>query len=251
MSSKQCGQKNQIHQKGKRMKAAKGFFADFINKKLTLHNVSVQKGSPGEPFDEFAKERYKMALLCLTQNSRQELKDILKVSPPLMSERLATEEFLKNVSRVAEDFSDEFANAIAALARIVLWKDNKCLDKFPAQFVPELDSAIKEIFSDAGSWGNIAWGAIAKNTENFLTINFHDIMALSVYSRAVTILVSYDNKISKQFFDSFRAEAVRAIVINVIQPIAHSLGGEKPLANTDRQMLLDKLSLLQSCILAV
>lgn len=240
-----------MHQQGKCMAAAKGFLADFINKKLTLHNVSVQKGSPAEPFDEFAKERYKMALFCLTQNSRQELKDILKVSSPLMNERLATEEFLKNVSRVAEDFSDEFDNAIVALARIVLWKDNNCLDKFPAQFVSELDSAIKEIFSDAGSWGNIAWGAIAKNTENFLTINFHDIMALSVYSRAVTILVSYDNKITKQFLDSFRAEAVRAIVINVIQPMAHSLRSEKQLANSDRQMLLDKLSLLQSCILAV
>ncbi|MGA2152592.1 MAG: hypothetical protein ABSG48_10645, partial [Geobacteraceae bacterium] len=113
------------------------------------------------------------------------------------------------------------------------------------------DSAIKEIFSDTGSWGNIAWGAIAKNTENFLTINFHDIMAVSVYSRAVTILVSYDDKITKQFFDSFRADAVKAIVINIIQPMAHSLGSENPLDDDDRQMLLDKLSLLQSCILAV
>jgi hypothetical protein len=233
------------------MKAAKGFLADFINKKLTLHNVSMQKGSPAEPFDEFAIERYKMALLCLTRNSRQELKEIMKFSPPFMNERLATEEFLKNVSKVAEEFSDEFANAIVALARIVLWKDNNCLDKFPADFVSELDSAIKEIFSDSGSWGNIAWGAIAKNTENFLTFNFHDIMALSVYSRAVTILVSYDDKITKQFFDSFRADVVKAIVINVIQPMAHSLVSENPLANTDRQMLLDNLSLLQSCILAV
>lgn len=233
------------------MKAAKGFLADFINKKLTLHNVSMQKGSPAESFDEFAIERYKMALLCLTRNSRQELKEIMKFSPPFMNERLATEEFLKNVSKVAEEFGDEFANAIVALARIVLWKDNNCLDKFPADFVSDLDSAIKEIFSDSGSWGNIAWGAIAKNTENFLTINFHDIMALSVYSRAVTILVSYDDKITKQFFDSFRADVVKAIVINVIQPMAHSLVSENPLANTDRQMLLDNLSLLQSCILAV
>jgi hypothetical protein len=233
------------------MKAAKGFLSDFINKKLTLLNVSVQKGSPAEPFDEFAIERYKMALLCLTRNSRQELKEIMKFSPPFMNERLATEEFLKNVSKVAEEFSDEFANAIVALARIVLWKDNNCLDKFPADFVSDLDSAIKEIFSDTGSWGNIAWGAIAKNTENFLTINFHDIMAVSVYSRAVTILVSYDDKITKQFFDSFRADAVKAIVINIIQPMAHSLGSENPLDDDDRQMLLDKLSLLQSCILAV
>lgn len=233
------------------MKAAKGFLADFINKKLTLHNVSMQNGSPAEPFDEFAIERYKLALLCLNRNSRQELKEIMKFSPPFMNERLATEEFLKNVSKVAEEFSDEFANAIVALARIVLWKDNNCLDKFPADYVSDLDSAIKEIFSDVGSWGNIAWGAIAKNTENFLTINFHDIMAVSVYSRAVTILVSYDDKITKQFFDSFRADAVKAIVINVIQPMAHSLVNENPLGDDDRQMLLNNLSLLQSCILAV
>jgi len=233
------------------METAKGFLSGFINNKLTLHNESMLKASPAKPFDEFANERYKMALLCLTHNGRQELKDILKFSPPLMSERQATEEFLKNVSSVAEDFSAEFANAILALARIVLWKEDNCLDNFPEQFVSELDLAIKEIFSDAGSWGNIAWGAIAKNTENFLTSNFHDIMALSVYSRAVTILVSYDNKITKKFFDSFRADVVKAIVINVIQPMAHSFGGEILLADKDRKMLLDKLSLLQSCILAV
>jgi hypothetical protein len=233
------------------MESAKGFLADFINKQLALYKVPVQKGTSAESFDVFAKERYKSVLLCLTKNSRQELKNILKLSPPYLKERQATEEYLKCVSMVADEFSKEFAKSIVALARIAHWKDDNCPGKFPEQLIPELDATIKEIFPDADSWGNIAWGAIAKNAENFLMINFHDIMALSVYRRAVNILVSYDNKITKQFFESFRTDLIKVIIEDVIKPIAYSLGSEKPLDNFDRQMLLDKLYLLQTCLLTV
>ena len=232
------------------MEAAKGFLADFINKKLTLQKLSVQKGKTGEPADYMATARYKTALLCLMKNSRQDLKDIIRLSPPHLSERQATEEFLKNVSSAADEFADEFAKAIEALSRIVLWKDNKCLDKFPEHFIPELDSAIKEIFPDAGLWGNIAWDAIVKNAEKFLSTNYHDTMTLSIYSRAVTILVSQENRIAKLFFESFRTDVVKAIVVNIIQPMAHSLGGEIPMDDNHRQILLEKLSLLQTSLLA-
>jgi hypothetical protein len=233
------------------MDSAKGFLPDFINKKLALYKAPVKKEAYAESFDAFAKERYKSILLCLTNNSRQELKNILKLSPPFMNEREATEEFLEGVSMVADEFSIEFSKSVVALARIAHWKDDRCPGKYPEQFILELDAAIKEIFPDTDLWGNIAWGAIVKNSENFLKINFHDIMALSVYSRAVNILVSYDNKITKQFFESFRTDLVKAIIMDVIQPIAYSLGSEKTFDNFDRHMLLDKLSLLQTCLLTV
>jgi hypothetical protein len=233
------------------MESAKGFLADFINKKLALFKAPFEKGTSLASFDDFAKERYNSVLNCLTKNSRQELKNILKLSPPSMNERQATDDFLKSVSLAADEFSMEFSKSVVALARIVDWKDDRCPGKFPEQFIPELDAAIKEIFPDADLWGNIAWGAIVKNAENFLMINFHDIMVLSVYSRAVNILVSYDNKITKQFFESFRTDLVRAIIMDVIQPIAYSLGNEKPLDNLDRQMLLEKLNLLQTCLFTI
>jgi len=233
------------------MVSAKGFLADFINKKLALYKSPVQKEASLESFDVFAKERYKSTLLCLTSDSRQELKNILRLSPPFMNERQATEEFLKGVSVVADEFSVEFSKSVVGLARIVNWKDDRSPGKYPEHFIPELDAAIKEIFPDANLWGNIAWGAIAKNSDNFLKINFHDIVALSVYSRAVNILVSYENKITKQFFESFRTDLVKAVIEDVIQPIASFLGNEKPLDNFDRHMLLDKLYLLQTCLLTV
>jgi hypothetical protein len=74
---------------------------------------------------------------------------------------------------------------------------------------------------------------------------------LSVYSRAINILVSYDNKITKQFFESFRTDLVKAIIVDVVQPIAYTLSNEKPLDYFDRQMLLEKLNLLQICLLTV
>jgi len=232
------------------MEATKGFLADFINKKLTLQKLSVQTGKAGEVADCLAIARYKTALLCLMKNSRQDLKDIIRLSPPHLSERQATEEFLKNVSTAADEFADEFAKAIEALSRIIQWKDNKCLDKFPEYFIPELDSAIKEIFPDAVLWGNIAWDAIIKNAGNFLSTNNNDTMMLSIYSRAVTILVSQDNRIARLFFESFRTDVVKAIVINIIQPMAHSLGGEIPMDDNHRQILLENLSLLQTSLLA-
>jgi hypothetical protein len=232
------------------METTKGFLADFINKKLKLQKLEGQKGAAGEPADPLAPARYKTALLCLMKNSRQDLKDIIKLSPPHLSERQATEEFLKNVSVAADEFADEFAKAIEALSRIVLWKDNKCLDKFPDDFIPELDSAIKEIFPDAGLWGNIAWDAIVKNADKFLSTNNNDTITLSVYSRAVTILVSQDNRNAKLFFESFRNDVIKAIVINIIQPMAHSLGDEIPMDDSHRQILLEKLSLLQTSLLA-
>lgn len=232
------------------METTKGFLADFINKKLKLQKLAVRKGEAGEPADSMVTARYETALLCLMKNSRQDLKDILKLSPPHLSERQATEEFLKNVSMAADDFAEEFVKAIEALSRIVLWKDNKCLDKFPDHFIPELDSAIKEIFPDAGLWGNIAWDAIVKNAEKFLSTNNNDTITLSVYSRAVTILVSQDNRNAKLFFESFRTDVIKAIVINIIQPMAHSLGDEIPMDDNHRQILLEKLSLLQTSLLA-
>jgi hypothetical protein len=235
---------------GMLMETAKGFLADFINKKLKLQKLAVQKGDTWEPADSLATARYKAALLCLMKNSRQDLKEIIKLSPPHMSERQATEEFLKNVSMAADEFADEFAKSIEALSRIVLWKDNKCLDKFPDDFIPELDSAIKEIFPDSGLWGNIAWDAIVKNAEKFLSTNYNDIITLSIYSRAVTILVSLENRIAKLFFESFRTDVIKAIVINIIQPMAHSLGDEIPMDDNNRKILLEKLSLLQTSLLA-
>jgi hypothetical protein len=232
------------------METTKGFLTDFINKKLKLQKLTIQKRETGEPADSLATARYNTALLCLMKNSRQDLKDIIKLSPPHLSERQATEEFLKNVSMAADEFADEFAKAIEALSRIVLWKDNKCLDKFPEDFIPQLDSAIKEIFPDAGLWGNIAWDAIVKNAEKFLLTNYNDTMTLSVYSRAVTILVSQENRIAKLFFESFRTDVVKAIVINIIQPMAHSLVDEIPIDDNHRQILLEKLSLLQTSLLA-
>jgi len=232
------------------MEATKGFLADFINKKLTLQKLSFQKEKTGEPADDLATARYETALHCLMKNSRQDLKDIIRLSPPQMSERQATEEFLKNVSRLADEFGGEFAKAIEALSRIVLWKDNKSLDKFPDDFMPELDSAIKEIFPDAGLWGNIAWDAIVKNAESFLAKNYQDTTTLAIYSRAVTILVSPENRIARLFFESFRNDVVKAIIVNIIQPMAQSLGGEIPMDDIHRQMLLEKLSLLQTSLLA-
>jgi hypothetical protein len=232
------------------METTKGFLADFINKKLKLQKLAVQKGEAGESADSMVTARYETALLCLMKNSRQDLKDILKLSPPHLSERQATEEFLKNVSMAADEFADEFVKAIEALSRIVLWKDNKCLDKFPDHFIPELDLAIKEIFPDAGMWGNIAWDAIVKNAEKFLSTNNNDTITLSVYSRAVTILVSQDNRNAKLFFESFRNDVIKAIVINLIQPMAHSLGDEISMDDNHRQILLEKLSLLQTSLLA-
>ena len=231
------------------MEATKGFLADFINKKLTLQKLSFQKEKTGEPADDLATARYKTALLCLMKNSRQDLKDIIRLSPPHLSERQATEEFLKNVSSVADDFADEFAKAIEAFSRLIQWKDNQCLEKFPEHFIAELDSAMKELFRDAGLWGNIAWDAIVKNSEVFLSKNYHDTLTLAIYSRAVTILVSQDNRIAKLFFESFRSDVVKAIVINIIQPMAHSLGGEIPMDENHRQILLEKLALLQTSLL--
>jgi len=232
------------------MEATKGFLADFINKKLTLQKLTVQKGKTGEPADDHAAARYETALLCLVKNSRQDLKDIIRLSPPHMSERKATEEFLKNVSRAADEFADEFAKAIEALSRIVLWKDNKSLETFPENFIPELDSAIKEIFPDAGVWGNIAWDAIVKNAEIFLAKNYQDTTTLAIYSRTVMILVSPENRIARLFFESFRADVVKAIIVNIIQPMAHSLAGEVPMEDNHRQILLEKLSQLQTSLLA-
>src|SRR5512136_482812 len=151
--------------KGITMETTKGFLADFINKKQKTHRLSMQRGDTGEPADFMEAARFKTTLYCLMKNSRQDLRDIIRLSPPDMSEREATELFLKNVSLIADEFADEFVKAVEALARIVLWNDNKCLGKFPEQFIPELDSAIKEIFPDAGVWGNIAWDAIVKRTE--------------------------------------------------------------------------------------
>jgi hypothetical protein len=232
------------------MEAMKGFLADFINKKLTLQKRSALTGMDGEPADYLAAERYKSALFCLMKNSRQDLKDILRLSPPHLSERQATEEFLKNVSRAADEFADEFATAIEGFSRLVQWEENRCLDKFPEHYVAELDAAMKELFPDAGFWGNIAWDAIVKNSGTFLSKNQHDTLTLAIYSRAVTILVSPDNRIAKLFFESFRTDVVKAIVINIIQPMAHSLGTDIPLDDNHRRILLEKLSLLQSSLLA-
>ena len=232
------------------METTKGFLAEFIHKKLTLQKLAVQTGKAGEVADCLATARYKTALDCLMKNSRQDLKDIIRLSPPHLSERQATEEFLKNVSKAADEFADEFARAIEALSQIVLWKDNKCLDRFPEQFIPELDSAIKEIFPDAGLWGNIVWDAIVKDAESFLSTNYNDTMTLSIYSRAVTILINQDNRIAKMFFESFRTDVIKAIITSIIQPMAHSLGGEIPMDDIHRNILLEKLSLLQSSILA-
>jgi hypothetical protein len=232
------------------MEAAKGFLADFINKKLTLQKLSVQTGKAGEASDCLAIARYKTALLCLMKNSRQDLKDIIRLSPPHLSERQATEEFLNNVSSAADEFADEFAKSIEGFSRIVQWEENKCLDKFPEHFKVELDLAMKELFPDAASWGNIVWDAIIKNAGDFLSKNYNDTLTLAIYSRAVTILVSQDNRIARLFFESFRTDVVKAIVINIIQPMAHSLGDEIPMDEIHRQILLEKLSLLQTSLLA-
>ena len=232
------------------MAAAKGFLTDFINKKLALFADSSQNGAKTGPQDEFAIVRYRVALLCLTKNRQPELKDILKISPPHVSECQAIEDFLKSLSGVADEFSAEFGKAAVALSRIALWNDTACLFRFPEQFTSQLDAAIKEIFPDAASWGNIIWSALAASSEKFLTANYNDIMALSVYSRAVSMLVSSDTVLTKQFSEPLRANVVRAIVVNAIQPMACSLDGEKPLDHAHRQMLLDNLSLLQSCLLA-
>ena len=232
------------------MEAMKGFLADFINNKLTLQRLSAQKSASSESADFMETARYKTALLCLTKNSRQDLKEILRLSPPQMSERQATEEFLKNVADSADEFANEFARSIEAISRIVLWKDNKCLEEFPDQFIPELDSAIKEIFPDAGLWGNIAWDAIVKNAENFLSANYHDPVTLSVYSRAVTILIDNENRFAKLFFESFRKDVVKAIVVNIIQPMAKTLAADTAMGKTQQRMLLESLTLLQSSLLA-
>jgi len=232
------------------MEATKGFLAEFINKKLTLQKLSVQRNGTGEPSDLLAAARYKTALLCLMKNSRQDLKEIIRLAPPDMSEQKATEEFLKNVSLAADEFADEFAIGVVALARMVLWSNNKCLDKFPEQFLPELDSAIKEIFSDAGLWGNIAWDAIIKRSEKFLAANYQDTVTLAVYSRAVTVLVDHENKVARMFFESFRNDVIKAMVVNIIQPMANTLANEVLMDESRRQMLLEKLSLLQSSLLA-
>lgn len=233
------------------MEATKGFLADFINKKLTIQRLSVQKTEFRETADFMAFARYKTALLCLTKNSRQDLKEILSLSPPRMNEREATEEFLKTVSSAADEFADEFARGIEALARIVLWNGNQNMESFPEQFIPELDSAIKEIFPDATSWGNIVWDAIVKRAEKFLEVNYRDTVMLSVYSRAVTILVDNDNKITRLFFESFRKDVIKAIVLNIVQPMAKTLSGDTPIDDSQRLMLLEKLSSLQSSLLAV
>jgi len=232
------------------MEATKGFLADFIDKKLKTHKLSMQKSEKGEAVDFLTAARYKTSLYCLMKNSRQDLREIIRLSPPNMSEKDATEEFLKNVSLIADEFAEEFTKAVEALARIVLWNDNKCLDKFPEQFIPELDSAIKEIFPDAGVWGNIAWDAIVKRTEKFLETNYHDTVTLAVYSRAVTILIDHENKIARLFFESFRNDVVKAIVVNIIQPMADTLSNEVQMDDSKRRMLLDRLYLLQSSLLA-
>jgi hypothetical protein len=232
------------------MEATKGFLADFIDKKLKTHRLSMQSGDSGEPVDFMAAARYRTTLHCLMKNSRQDLREIIRISPPHLSEREATEAFLKNVSLIADEFADDFTRAVEALARIILWNDNKCLDEFPEQFIPELDSAIREIFPDAGLWGNIAWDAIVKRTEKFLAANYHDTVTLAVYSRAVTILIDHDNKIARLFFESFRNDVVKAIVVNIIQPMANTLTNEVPMDESRRRMLLDRLYLLQSSLLA-
>jgi len=233
------------------MQEMKGFLADFIDKKLLLQRRTVPRSEAGgETADFMAAARYKISLLCLMKNSRQDLKEIIRLSPPDLSERQATEEFLRNVSRAAEEFAEEFARGVEALARIVLWNENRCLDKFPDQFLPELDSAIKEIFPDAGQWGNITWDAIVKRSEKFLSDNYHDIVTLAVFSRAVTILVDQDNKVARLFFESFRADVLKAIVVNIIQPMASTVAREVPINEDRRQMLLESLSLLQASILA-
>jgi len=232
------------------MEATRGFLADFINKKLTIQRRTVPRSESGEQNDFMAAARYKMSLLCLMKNSRQDLKEIIRLSPPQMSERQATEEFLKNVSLAADEFADEFVRGVEALARIIIWNDNKDLEKFPDQFIPELDSAIREIFPDAGVWGNIAWDAIVKRTEKFLTDNYHDTITLAIYSRAVTILIDQDNKFARMFFESFRTDVVKAIIVNLIQPMANTVANEMPMDKNRRQILLDRLSLLQSSLLA-
>lgn len=233
------------------MEAMKGFLADFINNKLTLQRLSAQKSESAEAADFMESARYKTALLCLTKNSRQDLKEIIKLSPPQMSERQATEEFLKNVADAADEFANEFARSIEAISRIVLWKDNKCLEEFPEQFIPELDSAIKEIFPDSGLWGNITWDAIIKNAENFLAANYHDTVTLSVYSRAVTILIDNENRFAKLFFESFRKDVIKAIVLNIVQPMAKAIASDTAIGEIQQRMLLERLSLLQSSLLAV
>lgn len=235
---------------GKQMESSNGFLADFIDKKLTIHKMTVLKSEAGERGDLMATARYKTALLCLTKNSRQDLKEIIRISPKHMSERQATEEFLKNVATVADEFADEFARAIEAISRIVLWNDSQSLEKFPEQFIPELDAAIKEIFPDSGLWGNITWDAIVKKADSFLAANYNDTVTLSVYSRAVTILVEHENKIARLFFDSFRKDVVKAIIVNIIQPMAKTLGEDATMDESQRCMLLGKLSLLQSSLLA-
>lgn len=232
------------------MEASKGFLADFINKKLTLQRLSVQKSEAGAAVDQMSIARYKTSLLCLTKNSRQDLKELLRLSPPHMSERQATEEFLKNVAKVAEEFAGEFTRAIEAIARIVLWSNSQCLEKFPEHFIPELDSAIREIFPDAGIWGSIAWDAIVKNAENFLAANYHDPVALSVYSRAVSILIDHENRVARMYFESFRNDVVKAIVIDIIQPMAKTLSSDEAMDKSKKRMLLENLNLLQSSLLA-
>lgn len=229
---------------------AKGFLAEFISKKLTLQKMSVKGNDPSDSYDGLATARYRSALMCLARNSRQDLKEILRLSPPHMSERQATEEFLKNLSCAAEEFAKEFAQAIEALAQIVIWKDGRNLEQFPVQLVPELDSAINEIFPDAATWGNIAWDGILKHSERILSDKANDVILLAIYSRAGTILASNDNKVAKQYFETFRADVMKAIVINIIQPMAHSIGNEMPLDENRKQMLLDMLSLLQTTLLA-
>ena len=64
------------------------------------------------------------------------------------------------------------------------------------------------------------------------------------------ILVSPENRIARLFFESFRNDVVKAIIVNIIQPMAQSLGGEIPMDDIHRQMLLEKLSLLQTSLLA-
>jgi hypothetical protein len=140
--------------------------------------------------------------------------------------------------------------SVEAIARMVHWNDIKCLESFPDQFIPELDSAIKEIFPDSGLWGSIAWDAIIKRTEKFLADNSHDTVTLAVYSRSVTILADHENRVVRMFFESFRNDVVKAMVVNIIQPIANSLTNQISMDEDQRRILLEQLFMLQSSMLA-
>jgi hypothetical protein len=232
------------------MEATKGFLADFIEKKIKLHRLSLHGNGRLDGNDYMSSARYESALSCLMKNSRQDLAEIIRLSPPHMNERQATEEFLKNVSSAADEFASEFAQGVLALAKIIIWENNKSLEKFPEHFIPELDSAIKEIFPDSALWGNIAWDAIVKKTEKFLAGNYQDSVTLAVYSRAVTILSDHDNRVVRLYFESFRNDVIKAIVLNIVQPMAMNLTSATQLDEAQREMLLGQLSLLQASILA-